>query len=138
MCRNTNIPILLYVRLIYTLILHLIVYFFTLQSLLCFSGVSRGFLMLVYKFGHPHYVHKLMRNSKVKISLIWILGDKTFIAIVSKHCKKFNFALYLFELVLCAFCILLLILMFSKHFYTEAINLTKIHTCLKESLNVNM
>ena len=37
-----------------------------------------------------------MKNSQEKKSLIQILGDKIFISIVSKHCKKFNFKITLF------------------------------------------
>ena len=51
--------------------------------------------MLVYQFGYPNDVSKLMKNSLEKISLIQILGDKIFIATVSTHCKEFNFTIYL-------------------------------------------
>ena len=37
-----------------------------------------------------------MKNSQEKKSLIQILGDKIFISIVSKHCKKLNFKITLF------------------------------------------
>ena len=46
--------------------------------------------MLVYWFGRPNYVPKLMKNSLEKASLIQILGAKIFIGIGSKHCKKFS------------------------------------------------
>ena len=36
-----------------------------------------------------------MKNSSQKISFIQILGHKIFIAIPSKHCKKFNFTISL-------------------------------------------
>ena len=60
------------------------------------SGVSRGSSTPVYQFGHPNHVPKLMKNSLEKISLTQISGDKIFIAIVPKHCKKFNFTISLF------------------------------------------
>ena len=46
--------------------------------------------MPVYHLGQPNCVPKLMKISLEKISLIQILGDKIFLAIASKHCKKFN------------------------------------------------
>ena len=36
-----------------------------------------------------------MKNSLGKISVAQILGDKMFIEVVSKHCKKFNFTISL-------------------------------------------
>ena len=53
------------------------------------SCVSRGPPMLVYRFRCANYVPKLMKSSLEKISFIQILGDKIFIAIVSKYCKRF-------------------------------------------------
>ena len=52
--------------------------------------------MLVYWFRDPNYVPKLMKISLEKISLMQILGDKIFIAIVFKHCRKFNFMISFF------------------------------------------
>ena len=68
------------------------------------SGVSRGFSTPVYRFGRPNYVSKLMKNSWEKISLIQIVGDKVFIAIVSKHCKKFNFMISMFNWTVLRLC----------------------------------
>ena len=47
------------------------------------------FLILVYQFGHPDYVPKLMKNTLEKISLIQILGNKIFIAVVSQTVSNY-------------------------------------------------
>ena len=52
--------------------------------------------MPVYHLGQPNCVPKLMKISLEKISLIQILGDKIFLAIASKHCKKFNLMISFF------------------------------------------
>ena len=69
-----------------------------LEHSLASIGVYRGFPTPVNRSGCPNYVPKLMKNSLEKISLIQILGNKIFIAIVSKHCKKCNFMVSLFFL----------------------------------------
>ena len=100
------------------------------------SGASRRSSMPVCRLRCANYVPKLMQNSYEKISFIRILGDKIFIAIAFKHCKKFNLRYLCFSKkaietafmlwfnqfyrpilnwVFCAFFPLLLILMFPKH-----------------------
>ena len=97
--------------------------------------------MPVYQYGRPNYVPKLMKISLEKISLIQILGDKIFIAIVSKHCKKFNFAISL----LFKKAITTVSTMFQPVFTSNfemgllcVINPKNIQACLKGSLNVHV
>ena len=110
----------------------------------------------------PVYAPKLCVQINEKISLIQILVDKIFIAIVFKHCKKFNFAISVFckkknqnwtVFMLCFNHFLLPILnwafceRFIHHYWfwcsliifrLETINPRNIWACLKDSLNVNM
>ena len=60
------------------------------------SVASRGSPMPANRFRSLNYVPKLTKNSQEKILFIQTSGGKIFIAIVSKHCKKFNFALSFF------------------------------------------
>ena len=83
----------------------------------------------------PNCVTKLTKNSKEKISFSQISEDKIFIAMVSEHCKAFNFTISFFLKVIKAvfmlcfnllflpisnghlLCIIrLFILMYSNHF----------------------
>ena len=66
------------------------------------SVASRGSPMPANRFRSLNYVPKLTKNSQEKILFIQTSGGKIFIAIVSKHCKKFNFALSFF--FFCLFC----------------------------------
>ena len=53
---------------------------------------------MAYPEGFQHQYPGLGAQIKEKILLIQILEDKISIAIVSKHCKKFNFTISLFVL----------------------------------------
>ena len=67
----------------------------SLANLYISTILSQWHIQRDFGTGIPVWTPKLCAEIKEEISLIQILEDKIYIAIVSKHCKKFNFTISL-------------------------------------------